>query len=75
MFFSLYLPVLQPGSYCLRFHYHMFGFHVNQLAVVMEANNNQTLHWQQNGDHGNQWLEGEVDLQVPFGSQVGIKFM
>ena len=53
----------------------MFGLYINQLAVVMEANNQQTLHWQQNGDHGNQWVEGTVDLQVPSMTQVGIKFI
>lgn len=32
------LPATRDGEICLRFKYHMFGFHVRELKVYMERN-------------------------------------
>ena len=40
----------------MRFKYHMYGADIGSLAVYK---NNEPL-WRQQGDHGNQWLQGNV---------------
>ena len=46
------------GSWCMRFKYHMHGSDVGSLAVYR---GNEVM-WSRSGDHGNQWLQGHVDI-------------
>ena len=49
---------LLSGQQCMQFKYHMYGEDVGSLSVYRRG----ILQWKESGNHGDQWLEGQVDL-------------
>ncbi|KAJ8687225.1 hypothetical protein QAD02_023019 [Eretmocerus hayati] len=51
-------------SGCFSFWYHMYGTTIGSLNVYFkpESANNSTLLWSKQGDQGNQWLRGLINL-------------
>ncbi|XP_022800385.1 MAM and LDL-receptor class A domain-containing protein 1-like isoform X4 [Stylophora pistillata] len=46
------------GQQCMRFKYHMHGEDVGSLSIYRRG----FLIWKKAGNHGDQWLNGQVDL-------------
>ncbi|XP_060950156.1 MAM and LDL-receptor class A domain-containing protein 1 [Limanda limanda] len=80
---DLLTPVISStGPYCtLVFWYHMSGFTVGSLQVLLKYKNVSHEVWSQTGNHSNRWRRGEVFLglsnnfQVVFRAQRGISYM
>ena len=73
--FSIYLPnVNSIGQHCLRWRYHMYGFHINTLQVFVEDQyRRRNVVWAKNipfQDQTSNWLEGQVAVNIPNGSRV-----
>ncbi|UJR31098.1 hypothetical protein I4U23_018606, partial [Adineta vaga] len=60
---------------CFRFYYHMFGSDVYRLNVYARINGNlgKAL-WQKEGNQGNQWLFGRIQLRGNVEQAVGQPF-
>ncbi|CAF3694948.1 unnamed protein product, partial [Didymodactylos carnosus] len=55
--------VVTADRYCFRFYYHMFGADIYRLNVYTRYNGNLgELLWQREGDQGNEWRFGRVEL-------------
>lgn len=80
---DLLTPVISStGPNCtLGFWYHMSGFTVGSLQVLLKFGNVTFAVWSQSGTQGNKWRRGEVFLglaknfQVVFRAKRGISFM
>ncbi|XP_029005062.1 MAM and LDL-receptor class A domain-containing protein 1 isoform X2 [Betta splendens] len=80
---DLYTPVISStGPQCtLVFWYHMIGFTVGSLQVLLKYRNTTHEVWSQAGNQGNRWRRGEVFLglssnfQVAFRAKRGISYM
>ncbi|CAL1597133.1 unnamed protein product [Knipowitschia caucasica] len=80
---DLQTPVISnTGPRCtLVFWYHMSGFTVGSLQVLLKFGNVTHEVWSQSGTQGNKWRQGEVFLglattfQVVFRAQRGISYM
>ena len=55
-------PVIR-GPKSMRFHYHMYGAHIDRLDVYKRTSKGEEKLWSHFGNHGNEWIEGCV--QVP----------
>ena len=60
------------GVACLRFRYHMYGFHVNELSVTNRYHGNAIRLWKALGAHGNRWNEASARVDLRNNDQVGI---
>ena len=49
---------MMAGKQCMRFKYHMHGEDVGSLSIYRRG----FLVWKETGNHGNKWLEGQIDL-------------
>ena len=58
------------GTYCLEFHYHMYGFHINRLQVFIDKGFTVQYPWHKFKQQGDQWLPGVVELQLSQGDRV-----
>ncbi|KAM8881350.1 MAM and LDL-receptor class A domain-containing protein 1 [Synchiropus picturatus] len=80
---DLHTPVISStGPHCsLVFWYHMSGFTVGSLQVLLKYENITHEVWSQSGNQGNRWRRGEVFLgllksfQVVFRAKRGISYM
>ncbi|KAK7881754.1 hypothetical protein WMY93_030163 [Mugilogobius chulae] len=80
---DLHTPVISStGPHCtLVFWYHMSGFTVGSLQVLLKFGNVIHEVWSQSGTQGTKWRRGEVFLglaknfQVVFRAQRGISYM
>ncbi|XP_028288906.1 MAM and LDL-receptor class A domain-containing protein 1 isoform X2 [Parambassis ranga] len=80
---DLQTPVISStGPQCtLIFWYHMSGFTVGSLQVLLKHRNITHTVWSQTGNQGNKWRQGEVFLglsnnfQVIFRAKRGISYM
>ncbi|XP_071341063.1 MAM and LDL-receptor class A domain-containing protein 1 isoform X4 [Trachinotus anak] len=80
---DLLTPVISStGPQCtLVFWYHMSGFTVGSLQVLLKYRNITHVVWSQTGNQGNKWRRGEVFLglsnnfQVVFRAKRGISYM
>ncbi|XP_022622767.1 MAM and LDL-receptor class A domain-containing protein 1 [Seriola dumerili] len=80
---DLLTPVISStGPQCtLVFWYHMSGFTVGSLKVLLKHRNITHEVWSQSGNQGNKWRRGEVFLglsnnfQVVFRAKRGISYM
>ncbi|XP_040921930.1 MAM and LDL-receptor class A domain-containing protein 1 [Toxotes jaculatrix] len=80
---DLLTPVISStGPQCtLVFWYHMVGFTVGSLQVLLKYRNVTHEVWSQTGNQGNKWRRGEVFLglsnnfQVVFRAKRGISYM
>ncbi|XP_026219478.1 MAM and LDL-receptor class A domain-containing protein 1 [Anabas testudineus] len=80
---DIYTPVISStGPQCtLVFWYHMNGFTVGSLQVLLKYRNVTHEVWSQTGNQGNKWRRGEVFLglgnyfQVVFRAKRGISYM
>ncbi|XP_014036210.2 MAM and LDL-receptor class A domain-containing protein 1 isoform X1 [Salmo salar] len=80
---DLQTPVISStGPQCtLGFWYHMSGFTVGTLQVLLKYGNVTHEVWSQTGNQGNKWRRGEVFLGIDHGFQVifqakrGISYM
>ncbi|KAM4605935.1 MAM and LDL-receptor class A domain-containing protein 1 [Polymixia lowei] len=80
---DLVTPVISStGPQCnLVFWYHMMGFTVGSLQVLLKYGNVTHVVWSQAGSQGNRWRRGEVFLgiltnfQVVFRAKRGISYM
>ncbi|KAF7487608.1 MAM and LDL-receptor class A domain-containing protein 1 [Sarcoptes scabiei] len=67
----LYSPVYQhlenTSIACFQFYYHMYGKAIGSLRIYIKEQNtklNQLIPvWEVNGDQGDQWLAGQVEIQ------------
>ena len=68
--FSIFLPtpLLETDSVtCLRFAYHMFGYHIDTLRVVKRETSTGgllTIVWEESGQKGKDWLKGEAEMML-----------
>nr|XP_054607469.1 MAM and LDL-receptor class A domain-containing protein 1 isoform X2 [Nothobranchius furzeri] len=74
--------VSSTGPFCtLVFWYHMSGFTVGSLQVLLSHKNVTRVVWSQTGNQGNKWRRGEVflgllnQIQVVFRTKRGISYM
>ncbi|XP_038153930.1 MAM and LDL-receptor class A domain-containing protein 1 isoform X2 [Cyprinodon tularosa] len=80
---DLQTPVISStGPQCtLMFWYHMSGFTVGTLQVLLRHKNTSHVVWSQTGNQGNRWRPAEVflgllnDFQVVFRTKRGISYM
>ncbi|XP_061122045.1 MAM and LDL-receptor class A domain-containing protein 1 isoform X2 [Syngnathus typhle] len=80
---DLQTPVIaSTGPHCrLVFWYHMGGFTVGSLQLLLKRGNITHEVWSQSGNQGNKWRRGEVflglsnDFQVVFRAKRGISYM
>ncbi|XP_077592649.1 MAM and LDL-receptor class A domain-containing protein 1 [Stigmatopora nigra] len=80
---DLQSPVIaSTGPHCtLVFWYHMGGFTVGSLQLLLRRANVTHEVWSQTGNQGNKWRRGEVflglsqDIQVVFRAKRGISYM
>ncbi|XP_011487300.1 MAM and LDL-receptor class A domain-containing protein 1 [Oryzias latipes] len=80
---DLQTPIISAtGPLCaLIFWYHMSGFTVGSLQVLLRHRNISNLVWYQTGNQGNKWKQGVVFLglqnnfQVIFRAKRGISYM
>ncbi|XP_035475409.1 MAM and LDL-receptor class A domain-containing protein 1 isoform X3 [Scophthalmus maximus] len=80
---DLLTPVISStGPHCtLIFWYHMSGFTVGSLQVLLKNRNLTHVVWSQTGNQGNKWRRGEVFLglsnnfQLLFRAKRGISYM
>ncbi|XP_062297401.1 MAM and LDL-receptor class A domain-containing protein 1 [Scomber scombrus] len=80
---DIYTPVISTtGPQCtLVFWYHMSGFTVGSLQVLLKYGNVTHEVWSQTGNQGNKWRRGEVfiglsdNFQVVFRAKRGISYM
>ena len=49
---------MMTGKQCMRFKYHMYGEDIGSLSIYRRG----FLVWKEIGNHGNKWLEGQVDF-------------
>ncbi|XP_020613608.1 MAM and LDL-receptor class A domain-containing protein 1-like [Orbicella faveolata] len=49
---------MMAGQQCMRFKYHMHGADIGSLSIYRRG----FLVWKEIGNHGNRWLEGQVDF-------------
>jgi hypothetical protein len=56
-------PLGQSGDMCLKFAYHMWGFHMGSLEVIIIRNQQNVGIWSSRGNQGNTWREAIVLLQ------------
>lgn len=49
---------LLVGQQCMQFKYHMNGRDIGSLSIYRRG----FLVWKESGDHGNQWLHGQIDF-------------
>ena len=48
---------------CLTFYYHMRGRHVGRLNILVRPENtNESLAWSKEGNQGNFWIKGQVNM-------------
>ena len=57
-------PLLETRSVCLAFYYHMWGFHMGTLQVVIRRKGGRLTNWTLSGDQGNIWLENRLPLTL-----------
>ncbi|CAN9506358.1 unnamed protein product [Ophioblennius macclurei] len=80
---DLQTPVISStGPHCtLVFWYHMSGFTIGSLQVLLKRGNVTQALWSHAGNQGNKWRRGEVflgisnNLQVVFRAKRGISYM
>ncbi|KAI0225936.1 Zinc metalloproteinase dpy-31 [Lamellibrachia satsuma] len=60
------LPKLARGGHvCVRFNYHMFGFHINELQLAKRSSSGHLNKvWSMVGEKGNRWLHAVVDVEL-----------
>ena len=70
--FRILLPPMgTSGLYCLTFHYHMHGFHINQLQLFTRFDGEEnTVLWSDTGKKGNQWLTEKMFVKLTENAQV-----
>ena len=49
---------MMTGQQCMRFKYHMHGEDTASLSIYRRG----SLVWKEIGNHGNRWLQGQVDF-------------
>ena len=59
---SLFLPTPSYGL-CFDFWYHMYGTGMGSLSFYINSSETLSLLWTQNGNKGNQWLNGQVSVK------------
>ena len=55
---AILISNMMEGQQCMRFKYHMHGEDVGSLSIYRRG----FLIWKKTGNHGNEWLNGQVDL-------------
>ena len=53
----------KTGGKCLDFHYHMYGPHVDELAVYQDYGGTKVKKWSRIGNNGNRWRHAVVSLK------------
>jgi len=82
---KLLTPKLRPGTYCVKFAYHMYGTSVGNIEVIaVEAPSNIPVReWRQDGSQGNRWHTASFEydsannaqsVRFVFQSQIGNGF-
>ena len=66
---------------CLSFYYHMYGREINRLNILKKNVSSESIIWTKQGNQGNLWLNGQVDIysddlsSVIFEGVVGLGFL
>ena len=68
----LKLPAVPTsGTYCLRFAYHMYGWHIDTLRIDVEGvNASATELWSDSGRKGNYWISQTVSRPLQSGDRI-----
>ncbi|RMX61051.1 hypothetical protein pdam_00007566 [Pocillopora damicornis] len=58
------LSPLMLGPKCFRFSYHMSGWNVGRLDILLQVRRQQGdyLMWKKTGDQGNRWIQGGIGI-------------
>ena len=72
--YRLLLPNLSyRGTACLRFRYHMYGFHIGSLRVFVGSGSERHNVFQEVGEKGNFWLSAQINVQLNYNNEVIVK--
>ncbi|XP_071828952.1 scavenger receptor cysteine-rich type 1 protein M130-like isoform X6 [Apostichopus japonicus] len=52
------------GRHCVEFYYHMYGTSIGSLHVNVETSSLSYAIWSMYGSQGNQWLLGQIEIDV-----------
>lgn len=59
-------------SSCLQFWYHMNGSDIGALNVIRKTKHGEKVIWSMNGQQGDQWHLGQVELTVQKGPSTSL---
>ncbi|KAK2188834.1 hypothetical protein NP493_122g04004 [Ridgeia piscesae] len=61
----------QESTFCVKFNYHMFGYHINELQLAKRSSSGHLAKvWSMVGEKGNRWLSAEVNVELTSSDQV-----
>ncbi|KAK2188835.1 hypothetical protein NP493_122g04028 [Ridgeia piscesae] len=67
----------QESTFCVKFSYHMFGFHINELQLAKRSSSGHISKvWSMVGEKGNRWLSAAINVELTSSDQlafVGIR--
>ena len=70
-FRMLFPSFSQESTFCVKFNYHMFGFHINELQLAKRSSSGHIAKvWSMVGEKGNRWLSAEVNVELTSSDQV-----
>ena len=73
---SLRLPkVATEGVHCLRFAYHMYGYHVRSLGVFLRRMRTTSFLWLLHGEQGKHWLVATFTVLTQPSDVVSVCFL
>ena len=59
---------------CMKFFYHMYGEHINQLTLSINSPSQQGELWVKTGPQGSKWLEAKLTIVSSDKYQVQINY-
>ncbi len=61
------------GDVCVKFAYHMYGFHVRRLELFVKSDGRKTRIWDHSGQIGNYWNRASVNVNLGKNAQVSFQ--
>ena len=71
--YSVFLPPLKSwGEHCVEFSYHMYGYHINTLALFHDNySKSRDIVWSKRGEQGNRWITARATVSLRYHDRVG----
>ena len=57
-------PILDVGSACISFWYHMYGRGMGQLALYLKTDKRSYRMWRKAGNKGDYWMNAKVSIST-----------